>query len=128
MPEKRVRIVGDGNPFHTKVFDETGKEILGVRDIFIEDRLNHAPIARIELVCPEIDIVATAVFTESLWNKFTSYEQRMCEKDSGMTKEQITGASIFYHWLKDLYAKTPEVDVAARENDGWKTTITPKAE
>ncbi len=32
------------------------------------------------------------------WDMFLSYEQRMCEKGSGMTKEQLTGASIFHAW------------------------------
>jgi hypothetical protein len=33
------------------------------------------------------------------FDDFKSYEQKLCEKGSGLTKEQMTGATIFYMWM-----------------------------
>ena len=35
----------------------------------------------------------------TVWEQFEIYEQGMCERGSGMTQEQLTGAAIFYSWL-----------------------------
>lgn len=43
-------------------------------------------------------------WSEHVWQRFESYEQAMCERGSGMTREQITGAAIFWAWLQEQMA------------------------
>jgi hypothetical protein len=97
----KVRIVSDGKPYSTRVIDERGNDISKfVADLVIEDKLQEFPRAKIDLVNIEFDVIACAEFIDSFWAKFESYERGLLDKGAGLTKEQRTGASIFYSWMK----------------------------
>lgn len=53
----------------------------------------------------------------ALWDKFRSEEQRMAERGSGMTREQITGASVALRWAYDNGYVPPQKFVAIKAED-----------
>lgn len=58
---RNVHIVSDGTPFNTKITDETGKEILGIRSISIDMEVDREiAVARIDLMPALIDMDVTA--------------------------------------------------------------------
>lgn len=90
-----VRIVNEtGMPWDTHVIDlATGDEIRRVRNVRIEHPLDSFPIAHIEFVLPEIDVVALAktydVTDSAIW----------VEHEVGIVTNPATGKK--RHLMKD---------------------------
>jgi hypothetical protein len=57
---RKLRIVSDGQPKNTRVFDaETGEEIANVIDVTISIDARNGAVATITIFRPELDIIAT---------------------------------------------------------------------
>jgi hypothetical protein len=55
-----------------------------------------------------------------LWQKFRSYEEGMCQRGTGLTQEQLAGASVFMHWLSGRYTITAAKEPSAARGEGEK--------
>lgn len=63
--------------------------------------------AEIELIAPAFDLVAETKVHDAIWADFRSWEQGAAERGSGLTQEQMTGATLFWVWLKEHAEKKP---------------------
>ena len=77
MPPKRVKIVSNGLPNGTHVYDaDTGIEIKGIRSITWEISLNKPSTANIEFVLSELDVEDALVEITGLGDDYSIFHKK----------------------------------------------------